>query len=453
MAGRRGNTVEQPEAAAPRDGEQDILRPGVFSRFADPATEARYHEKARALRLPFVRLYGSIFMLVALAYTIVNPLFVEPSESAQLALLLGVTLLVAGGYVLATFWDGYVRHAMIDFVALLLLSLLIGPINFILADHLISIEESLHAVGVIDSLVLTAFAAVTLAGRPRLFFAWLAADMLAWLGTVLPDQDHHAALAYAALSFFSGAAIMFAINLAVGRTSRAAFALAEGLDVERRRNEDLVHNMLPRAAVERIRDGRVVADSYADASVIFIDMVGFSALARRISPGHLVELLNAFFNLADRCAAQCGVEKVKTVGDSYLAIAGGNVASGNSADAAIAFARAVLAGVAELRCVTGVEQVALRAGIHSGPVVGGVIGETRMAYDYWGDTVNIAARLEATAPIDGIAISESTWLRARERAAFGEPETLALKGVGEVPVYRVAVGTSGESGDGKPMAA
>jgi len=73
--------------------------------------------------------------------------------------------------------------------------------------------------------------------------------------------------------------------------------------------------------------------------------------------------------------------------------------------------------------------------IHSGPLVGGVIGVTRMAYDYWGDTVNMAARLQNVAPINGIAISESTWLRTRERAAFGLPQLIGLKGVGEVTVF------------------
>lgn len=427
--------------------EVDLRRPGVFSRFADEAAETRYHETARRLRLPFVRLYGVLFMLIALAYSIVNPMFAEPEESARLAVLLGSALLVGGGYVLATFWEGYVRHPIVDFVALLALSLIVGRINFTLADHLIHIDQSLHAVGVIDDLVLVAFAAVMLAGKPRLFLLWLAADMLGWLGTVLPDRQHDAAFTYAVLSYFSGAAIMFAINLAVGQTSRAAFALAEGLDAERRKNEELVYNMLPRAAVERIRSGRVVADSYADASVVFIDMVGFSSLAKRVSPGHLVELLNAFFDLADRCAAEHGVEKVKTVGDSYLAIAGGNLANGNSADAAIAFARAVIEGVGELRRRSGVDTVGLRAGIHSGPVVGGVIGATRMAYDYWGDTVNVAARLEATAPVDGIAVSESTWLRARDREAFGAPQSLSLKGVGEMLVYHASVAPRAESGE------
>jgi class 3 adenylate cyclase len=163
-------------------------------------------------------------------------------------------------------------------------------------------------------------------------------------------------------------------------------------------------------------------------------MVGFSKLAKRVSPGHLVELLNGFFNHADRCAAEHGVEKVKTIGDAYLAIAGGNVPCGNSADAAIAFARAVLAGVDEIGRVAGVE-VGLRIGIHSGPVVGGVIGATRMAYDYWGETMNIAARIESTAPVNGMAISESTWLRARDRADFGAPHCEMLKGVGETCVF------------------
>ncbi|WP_421854719.1 adenylate/guanylate cyclase domain-containing protein [Novosphingobium sp.] len=411
-----------------------MSRPGLFSRFADDETERRYSERARTLRLPFVRLYGVIFMVVALAYSIVNPMFLAPTDNAQLAIFLGFALLVCGAYIGTTFWAGYIRFVLIDFIALLTLSLLVGKINMVLFEHLASLDATLYAVGVIDRLIITAFAAVTLAGRPRAFLGWLALDALAWFAQISNGQPHISGVVYSVLSYSSGAVVMVAINLAVGRTSRAAFQLADSLDSERARNEELVLNMLPPAAVNRIRSGLLVADSYADASVIFIDMVGFSTLAKRVSPGHLVELLNAFFNHADACAREFGVEKVKTVGDAYLAIAGGNVPSGNSADAAIAFARAVIAGVPEMGKGAGIE-VALRAGIHSGPVVGGVIGETRMAYDYWGDTVNIAARLDATAPVNGIAVSEITWLRARDREGFGEPVTIGLKGVGDVAVY------------------
>ncbi|QOV93249.1 adenylate/guanylate cyclase domain-containing protein [Novosphingobium sp. ES2-1] len=414
-------------------------QPGVFSTFHDAATEARYNETARTLRTPFVRLYAVLFMAVMLAYSVINPLYLDPVENARLAFWLGIGLMCIGAYIGATFWQDYVRHPMVDFTALLVISLIVARINFVLFDHLLHIHTNLHAVGVINRLAITAFAAVTLAGRPHLFLGWLGCDLLGWLGQVIPEQTVDAAVVYALLSYLSGALVMAAINLAVGRTSRAAFMLADSLDAERARNEELVLNMLPTTAVERIRTGQMVADSYADASVIFIDMVGFSKLTKRVSPGHLVELLNSFFNHADACAREFGVEKVKTVGDAYLAIAGGNIPSGNSADAAIAFARAVLSGVEELKRVAGVDEVGLRAGIHSGPVVGGVIGATRMAYDYWGDTVNIAARLEGTAAANGIAISESTWLRANDRGAFGPPMMMTLKGIGETCVFQAVV--------------
>ena len=427
-------------------------QPGVFSRFADDATEMRYVETARTLRLPFVRLYCGIFMIVALAYSMLNPVMVAPVENARLAAFLGAMVIVCGGYICVTFWRDYVKHPLIDFGALLLLSILIGQVNFVLFEHFGRLEETLHAIGVINRLALTGFAAVTLAGKPRMFLLWLLTDMIGWGGMVWNDLGD-VSMPYAMLSYFSGAAIMVVINLAVGRTSRSAFKLADGLDAERAKNEDLVHNMLPRAAVERIRDGRVVADSYGDVSVVFIDMVGFSMLTKRISPGHLVELLNTFFNHADRCTAEHDVEKVKTVGDSYLALAGGNVECANSADSAIAFARAVMACVPDLQRVSGVDTIGLRIGIHSGPVVGGVIGATRMAYDYWGDTVNVAARLQGTAPINGIAISESTWLRANNRAGFGMPDAMTLKGIGETLVYHAIVDLPVEPDDDEQAAA
>ena len=403
-------------------------------RFADIAVETRFQETARRMRLPFVRLYGVLFMLVTLGYSVLVPIYLPGIESGYLAALFGATLLTAGGYVAASFFPGYLRQPIVDFTALAVLALLIGHINLILFELLIDMHVSMHAVGVINRLAVSAFAAVALAGRRRLFLAWLALDFVGFAALVVPQQQLDAGLWFALMSYCSGAAIMLAINFAIDISSRGAFSIAQALEVERERSEALVHNMLPPSAVERIRDGRLVADAYSDASVIFIDMVGFSSLARRISPGHLVELLNAFFNHADRCAAEHGIEKVKTIGDAYLAVAGGNVPCANSADVAIAFARAVIGEVAALSEQTGVT-LALRAGIHSGPVVGGVIGATRMAYDYWGDTVNIAARVEGTAPVNGIAISESSWLRASSRDGFGPPHVMTLKGVGDYNVY------------------
>lgn len=127
-----------------------MSRPGLFSRFADSETERRYSERARTLRLPFVRLYGVIFMVIALAYSIVNPMFLAPTDNAQLAILLGLALLACGLYVGITFWDGYIRYALIDFIALLTISLLVGKINVVLFEHLSSLDATLHAVGTVN---------------------------------------------------------------------------------------------------------------------------------------------------------------------------------------------------------------------------------------------------------------------------------------------------------------
>ena len=231
---------------------------------------------------------------------------------------------------------------------------------------------------------------------------------------------------------------MLLLNWSVGHAHRQSFVLSDALEAERAKTEELLFNVLPPAVAARLKAGQVVADSYPDVSVVFIDICGFSVLTRRISPGHLVELLNGFFLLADRCAAETGVEKVKTIGDAYLAISGGNAPASNSADAAIRFGEAVIAGLEDLRRRTGID-LHIRVGIHTGPVVGGVIGETRLAYDYWGETMNIASRIEGAAHPDGIAVSETTWLRGRGDRHFDLPQTLTLKGVGEMPVYRLAV--------------
>ena len=243
---------------------------------------------------------------------------------------------------------------------------------------------------------------------------------------------------YATLAYGTSGAVMLLLNWSVGQAHRQSFVLSDALEAERAKTEELLFNVLPPAVAARLKAGQVVADSYPDVSVVFIDICGFSDLTRRISPGHLVELLNGFFLLADRCAAETGVEKVKTIGDAYLAISGGNAPASNSADAAIRFGEAVIAGLEDLRRRTGID-LHIRVGIHTGPVVGGVIGETRMAYDYWGETMNIASRIEGAAHPDGIAVSETTWLRGRGDRHFDLPQTLTLKGVGEMPVYRLAV--------------
>jgi adenylate cyclase len=167
-------------------------------------------------------------------------------------------------------------------------------------------------------------------------------------------------------------------------------------------------------------------------TVIFADLVGFSGLAKRLSPGHLVKLLNSFFSAADRCAERHGIEKVKTIGDAYLAVSGGMSSAGDVC-AAVAFARDLVGDVSALADETGID-LKVRIGIHTGPVVGGVIGSNRLSYDYWGDTMNIASRLQGAAPPGGIAVSEATYFRTKAVQDY-DPQTVVLKGIGDTHIY------------------
>ena len=220
------------------------------------------------------------------------------------------------------------------------------------------------------------------------------------------------------------------------RRARKTFAAQRALDIERQKTEDLLFNVLPPEVAQRLREGQAVADSFSDVSVGFIDIVGFSQLARRLSPGMLVKVLNEVFSIADGCADRSGVEKVKTIGDAYLAVAGGQAWGDRGASEAIHFGCEVIRAIRRFAAETGLD-VRVRVGIHTGPVVGGVVGSRRYAYDYWGDTMNVASRIEGIAEPDGIAVSESTYFSARDAIDFAGAELHTLKGAGEVKVYRV----------------
>jgi len=408
----------------------------VRGRFPNPEMERDFSLTERQSQIPMVRWYASLTIAVMLLYGLIDPLFFSADDQVRFTILLLPTLGMLGAYIGLTYWENYADQPLIDFICLMAIGLLVLGENSILWDEAATFEGARHASVAINTSLVTAFAAIVLADRLRWFVMWLALHALGFATILFLTEDVLPDLVFASLSFLTGAVIALFITWSLGNAHRTAFALRGALETERAKTEELLYNVLPEAAARRLKDGQIVADAYSDACVVFIDVVDFSKLAARVSPGHLIEMLNALFNLADRCAHEHGVEKVKTIGDAYLAIAGGNVSAVNSADAAIDFARAVIMGMEGVREITGLP-IKVRIGIHSGPVVGGVIGATRMAYDYWGETMNMASRIEGQAEHDGVAVSESTYLRARDKAVFGAPEQVLLKGVGETSIYRL----------------
>lgn len=202
----------------------------------------------------------------------------------------------------------------------------------------------------------------------------------------------------------------------------------------RRREYLLLHRIFPETVILRMQRGERVADEYAAVSILFADLVGFTGFSARLGPREVVGFLDRLFERFDSLCDQHRVEKIKTIGDSYMAAAGLPRPRPDHAQALISLAQDMLAAVHEI----GGGEVQLRIGIHSGPVFAGVIGSRRQLYDVWGDTVNLASRMESQGVVDGIQISLATReLLSDEEYRLEERGSIDVKGRGAVPVFIV----------------
>lgn len=170
----------------------------------------------------------------------------------------------------------------------------------------------------------------------------------------------------------------------------------------------LLHDMLPASIAERLARGeRLIVDSHPEASVVFADVVNFTGLAATTPPRELLLILNQLFSIFDRLAARHGMEKIKTMGDSYIAVAGAPTPRADHARAAVEMGIEMHRAVARLGGLRK-RGLRLRVGVASGPITAGVIGENKWAYDIWGDTVNVAARMESYGVAGMVQLAPST---------------------------------------------
>jgi class 3 adenylate cyclase len=212
-------------------------------------------------------------------------------------------------------------------------------------------------------------------------------------------------------------------------TSKLLSGLTRELEEEQARSRALLLNILPREIVGRLEAGeRVIADRHPDVSVLFSDLVGFTETSSRLEPQVLVGELNALFSRFDSLCEEAGVEKIKTIGDAYLAVGG---LPGGRANHVPAIAELALGILEVVRDTTW----RIRIGLHAGPAVAGVIGTRKFVYDVWGDTVNVASRLESTSEPNRIHVSEAVAGALGEAFRLQTRGTVRLKGKGEVTTF------------------
>ncbi|MEA2620080.1 MAG: adenylate cyclase [Chloroflexota bacterium] len=203
------------------------------------------------------------------------------------------------------------------------------------------------------------------------------------------------------------------------------------LEIERARSHDLLLNVLPQAIIDRLNAGEgLIADRYDDVAVVFSDFVGFTEISGRLPVATLVASLNALYSAFDGASAALGVEKIKTIGDAYMAAAG---LPGTNADHVRAAADLTLAMRAVVKDAGDPWQV--RIGLHTGPVAAGVVGTSKFVYDLWGDAVNLASRLETTAPPGQIQVSAAVAAALGDDFELEPRGTVELKGKGSTETF------------------
>jgi adenylate cyclase len=212
----------------------------------------------------------------------------------------------------------------------------------------------------------------------------------------------------------------------------------EEIRLERDRSERLLLNILPPAIAERLKRNEAnIAQGHADVTVLVGDIVGFTRMTEELSPVETVKILNDVFSVFDDLADRYHVDKIKTIGDAYMAAAGLETgAQIHYADAIASMALEMQAKIDEYRRRTRAK-IEIRIGVGTGPVVAGVIGKKKFIYDMWGDTVNVAFRMAADAPAGAIQMDSTPYRRLQHRFRFGESQEVDIKGKGLMQVYRL----------------
>jgi len=216
------------------------------------------------------------------------------------------------------------------------------------------------------------------------------------------------------------------------------------LDTERHRSESLLLNVLPRRIAERLKNSpdKIIADRFTSATVLFSDIVGFTQLSSRLAAEEIVKRLDEVFSRFDGIADELELEKIKTIGDAYMVAGGVPARRSGHAEAICEMALRMRDCVAELAREyasksSGEDEppLAVRIGVHTGPVVAGVIGKKKFIYDVWGDTVNTASRMESHGVPGSIQVSEATYEAAKDKFLFEPRGSITVKGKGEMTTY------------------
>lgn len=229
-------------------------------------------------------------------------------------------------------------------------------------------------------------------------------------------------------------------SLAGKRQYDQEHAYFENIRRERRRSEKLLLNIMPKPIINRLKQGeKIIADYFEDVTVMFADIAGFTRMSGRVSPLELVNMLNTVFSMFDKAADHYGLEKIKTIGDAYMVVGGLPVPRADHIEAVADMALEIQKNMSQMNSDNengdNENLLGIRIGIHTGPVIAGIIGTNKFSYDLWGDTVNIASRMESHGIISSIHVSSLVHERLNGRYMFEKRGVINVKGKGDMETW------------------
>jgi PAS domain S-box-containing protein len=215
----------------------------------------------------------------------------------------------------------------------------------------------------------------------------------------------------------------------------ARISAEQALHLEQHKSERLLLNILPKPIAEQLKQFEgSLAQQFAEATILFADIVGFTPLSAQMRPLELLNLLNEIFSVFDQLAEKHGVEKIKTIGDAYMVAGGLPIPKDNHAEAIAQMALDMQQAIHNFQAQQG-KSFQIRIGINTGPVVAGVIGIKKFSYDLWGDAVNVASRMESSGVPGRIQVTAATKERLQDKYLFEERGAIAVKGKGKMITY------------------
>lgn len=393
----------------------------------EPETESRFRHEYAERSIAFVRVSLPIAGALFLGYLFWD-YYIDPDKLVYMLTARLTCVAVAAGVFGLTFHPAFVRWSQ----QILCLTALIGA-----AGILVVLYELPNGFAYGSATIL--LAVMYACGLLRLLFVPAAITCFVVLVTtnVAMYTAGYTAFDFLNVNYFLVSAIIIglAYTVILEWKERNAFKFKMELEKEKESSDAMLRKFLPLAIVDRLKEGEEsVAEAIGEATVLFADLVGFTSLTKRLAPVHLLEVLGDIFLTMDEISEAKGVEKVKTIGDSYMVVGGVRNPSPDSAELVMEFAIEALSAIDRYATEHDLP-LKMRIGIATGSVVSGVIGAKVPIFDLWGETVNLASRLESEGFENTIQVSEATYWRLHQHYDFEDRGEIELKGTLRARAY------------------